>query len=390
MLKIDWKYEEDMPFCSEEHIFNKIKNHLVISCGFNRSRRGKYRYNGFNDMTCVYNLETKKWKKIGKFPGGKRQGARSVVVNDEMYCWGGWKYNPMNKELLKKVSRDKWPVKRGCVTFSNGYKLSYDEKTDIWKWTKLINLPYSSTNSCLSSDKNKIYLCTGSVCDPKYGQLSTDIDNVGNRLFVLDTSKNDMKWEELKPFPGKQRMNAVSFIYKKHLYVLGGIYSNSTWSYGDISDYHRFMSILDNWKYDIKNDTWTRLSDNPYYMTGFSSSDNILYNGKAVLYGSSYRLSSIVDGKMIENNLVKVVNIDVNKKNYLYGKFKTCGLIITYDIENDKFEKLNSTYVANINLPMYQIYGNKIYSTGGEIPTCESNKRCKATHLEVFTIGTLS
>ena len=195
-----------------------------------------------------------------------------------------------------------------------------------------------------------------------------------------------MIWNELSPCPGESRMNAVSLIRNNNLYVLGGIYSNYTWKYGDKKD--RYMSLVDNWKYDILNDIWTRLSDNPYYLTGFSSSNNIIHNNKIILYGSVFRLSTLSNGKLIENNYSNATNIKIiRNSNYTYDRFKTCNIILTYDIETDRFDKLNSTYIINVNLPQYQIYDNLIYSTGGEVTNQESKGISVSPHTDLFVIG---
>lgn len=385
-MNIDWKVSEKLPYCVEEHIFNKIKGHLIASCGFSRTTRGKYKCSGFTNMTFVFNLETNKWKKILSFPGIPRQGARSIVINDELYCWGGWCYNPLPKSIISKIKKTKWPAKNGCRTFSDGYKLSYDEKSDIWKWTKLIDLPFPLTNFSLSNVGTKIYLFAGSMCNVEYSQLSTIINDIGNKLHVLDVLNNE-GWKELSMCPGTSRMSVATVIKDNFLYAIGGIYSNYTWKYGDALD--RFVSILDNWKYDIEKKEWSKIADNKYNLSSWSSSNNIVYKNKIILMGSSFRMKSYNDNKIIVNDSLTVIDKKIVAKNYLYEKFIPCQIILTYDVDSNTFEKLKSKTMFPINLPCYQIFDNKIMLSGGELPRCYGSKEYHG-HLEINMIGTIN
>jgi len=393
MYDIIWKLQQNSPYASEDCLFNILDNKIILSCGASRTTKGiKCKFDGFTTMGFVYDIEKKEWDNLPNFPGGARQGIRGVVVDSKLYAWGGYSYSPTRPEILKTMKR--WPTKKNYRSYKDGYMLYYDNDSKKYIWEKLPELPDPLANFGIATKDKIVYVCSGGIADTKYGQLSVEINTCGSNLHSLNLNnfddKEKFKWKKLKSLPGTPRYYFSCFIHTNYIYALGGLYPNNKWQYGDKTS--RYISILDNWKYNINNDEWERLVDNPYPLTAWSSCGNITYDNKAILCGSAYRDESFLNRKLIKSNTLKTI---VKKGSSL---FQTCDIILMYDIINDTFTKCDFKLPFKINTLLYKVVDNIIYFITGEVEGCTSarNKKHKildgifyGPHLCLHMTGTL-
>ena len=374
-----FKLNKNIPYAIEECAFNIMDNKLICVCGFSMTLNGVDKIiDNFTNITSSYDLKTKKWKMLPPFPGDPRQGLKSVVIQNNLYCYGGFSYI-INRKIKKQVQK-KWQVKAGFRSYNDGYKLSYNKKKNKYVWTKLPDLPESITNFGIVAKNNYIYICGGASAIYKTGQLSTTFNNVGTNLHRLNLE--NLSWDKLESLPGTPRAYLSCFLYDKYIYCIGGLYPNSTWSYG--SNESRFFTIIDNWKYDTILNKWDRISDNTYPISSWSSSGNILHDNKAIFIGSSYRKEGFINNKKTMMNNLKKVKIDCTNIKYI---FESCDIILYYDIHKNTFVKSNVSLPFKINLPQYQIMNNVIHIVSGEVYGTSSAIRKKHQILKTNFYG---
>ena len=144
-FKIDFRSLPNLPIGVQDQFGGIIENDIIISCGFgcNFNRKNKKPYmkidnqQFFNNTYKIDLTDTPKgFQKIINFPGIARQGGGSIVVDNKLYCWGGFSYNPTKRSSLKILMSKK----TNTLCHKDGYVLY--KKNDKYNWDKLPDLPY--------------------------------------------------------------------------------------------------------------------------------------------------------------------------------------------------------------------------------------------------------
>ncbi|MDO3627465.1 kelch repeat-containing protein [Mucilaginibacter sp. BT774] len=203
------------------------------------------------------------------FPGPARFGATAVTINGNIYFGLGkskttnlglddwWKYDP---------NADKWTQIANCPmatfiasSFSIGSKVyvgvsaglmyynaffCYDTVTDTWK--------------PVASFPGKYALFPMSFSSGQYGYLvgGTQVSsgsNGGNTNDVWRYDPASDSWQQLAPFPGLARDEAIVFTLNNKGYVIGGGAAN-----GGSNPYQ-----ADAWSFDFATETWRQLAAPP-------------------------------------------------------------------------------------------------------------------------------
>jgi len=400
-LNIMWDPHTDYLIGVEDPGISIYKNKIVVICGFNGgSNYNKYpntqkfspdkHQRGFKDLVAMYDTNLKDWVELPNFPGEPRQSIRTVSIPNIIYVWGGFCYKP-HKNLID-IPEDQWPNKTGFKTFRDGYCLHFS-KRKRFEWKVVPDLPYSSCGFLLLSRGTKIFIITGATIFNSNEDAMPLVQKViegqlvipGNTLYMLDTKEMKKDWEngwrKICDFPGTPRLNAAGCIYKGYIYIVGGIHTNSDWTYG--SEIDRFYYVKDNWKYNIRRNEWSRISNNPYHVCCFGGHNHLqIYDKYLVLIsGHNGDITKIISP---EDGLVNIkqYNLIVNKL------IQDKQSIILYDMIENKFIQTSNKFpIEAINIP-YLIKDNIISCVGGEMCTEQKyNDRYYAKHIELFVKG---
>jgi len=398
IFKVDFKSLPNLPVALEDVYGGIINDDLIVSSGFGGSYNRKnskpfwkkYKHRFF--FTTTYKLDLnnteKGFEKIVDFPGIGRQDGGSVVVNNELYTWGGFTYIPATN-LSKKVLACK---KNKSRALKDGYKLSNVD--GVYKWEKLPDLPYAVCSFSLTNVGSKIYLYGGSHYHDSsfytWGSFDTNVKDIGSGLLVIDLNNLKDGWKILSECPGTPRMLHTGIAVDDNLYFFGGASGREFQK--------SFCSTVDNWKYDTKNNKWERLLDCPSSQTNWKYS--VLYKNKYVLLVGGCNINGSIKVRLKGHHGRNV--IDINKKQRKgYGVIRQntqtmyldenhnehkvikntankvnlkpimCGEILAYDTSTNVFCKLDNLnnsipLPVNINAPLVAIRSDKIYVVGGE------------------------
>jgi len=401
-MSIGWKPLTEYPYGIQEAAVTYVGNKIIAIGGFCSGildpklpwlrelylkKKNKYP-RGFKNNVYMYDLDNieRKWEELPNFPGIGRQGHRTVAINNTIYVWGGFSYVPQTI-TPETLDQTKWSKKRNMRTYHDGYKLEL-KQDGSFQWSKLPDLPDPISGFIMSTFQNYIYICTGSsILSEGNSQPIVEINSIsiGNILYRINTHDLDKGWEKISEFPGTLRMNASSTIYKDELYIIGGIYPEANWSYNHCKkDIERFYSVLDNWKYNFKENKWYRQPENPYYNSNFCSHQYNTFKNYLVLIGGAYFSKSIVNGKKIKSEN-KYTFKNNNNRYFL-------DTIILFNLETNKFEEMsdNLKLFAKINGTNYAIKDDKIYMLGGEATSFKYNNIIYGSHLDLFMEGTIT
>jgi N-acetylneuraminic acid mutarotase len=394
IFKIVWEKEVSLPECVEEVTLNRIDNMLIYTCGFCASwqKHAKIRKNkthkysrGFKNSTYMIQLdEIDEWYKLPDFPGLPRQGTKSVIIDNSMYCYGGFSYEPNKNPKIKSSVR-----KTNYQTFEDGYKLTYDKDKETFHWEDLPDLPIKLSNFAFFVKDRKMYICCGANTYEQYNfmlDVEYEIEDekiiIGEDVYCYDLDDVNKGWYIVSRFPGTLRINPSCNIIGDYVYIIGGIYPIPGWSGDKIN---RFYSVTDNWKYDIKNNIWIRLSNNNLHITNFGSDVESVFMDRfiiligGVMYWNTINMDEV--SSSIHPEGLKIPDGD---------PFIFCDTIIVYDTHIDKFTLADKLF-CNVSKPCYTVVGNKIYLISGEtynsMFTFQSESY--AHHLDLFAIGTI-
>src|SRR5262245_49125649 len=99
LLTISWQRGPNLPQGFQDSDGGVVGDTLVSVGGVCSGQKGvagkpgKYP-RGFLKRVWGLALKEEKagWRELPEFPGAARQGLDAVVVNDQLYCWGGFSY----------------------------------------------------------------------------------------------------------------------------------------------------------------------------------------------------------------------------------------------------------------------------------------------------------
>ncbi len=338
MLSIRWSRGPNLPQGFQDSDGGVVGHTLVTACGFCQgkqqiaSKPGRYP-RGFLNKAWGLDLEKPvAWARLPDFPGVARQEIFAIVVDNALYCWGGFSYSPP-------------------YCYQDGYQLRNRQGT--WAWDPLPLLPSPVASSGICAIGSKIYVCGGADYDAK--QLSTAADRagandrLGSRLLVLDTKDLPAGWKALPECPGTPRMVAAMAAAGGRIYLIGG-------ATGDVPKLG-YCSVVDNWTFDPASNGWSRIADLPI------SSGN--FPGGSIVFRDRYLL--LVGGCQYD----KIANPDGSFRDK-YGtpsRFQDRGDyfndVFVYDAQTGLFGTANKLPLNN-NLPMTVVHGDEIFLIGGE------------------------
>ena len=313
------------------------------------------------------------WKDLPQFPGKARQGLNCVSNEGkkELYCWAGISYTPLKakeKDISKLHSKKADPY--GYV---DGFKLSSSSKGKF-EWSKLPDLPSSQSafNQLImcDDDDSSLYLFGGADYDSNQFHTSKDRNGANKGLgsylwkFSISKAKGDdvrpssKAWTRLPNLPGTPRFIVSASCTAGNLYVIGGATEGT--SYGDDNT---FKTVLDNWKFSIKANKWSRLADTPAMFGNFRA-PNKVYKGRYIFLVGGYGYKTGVVNNVIKTREelgyegMPYLDASVNFMQYSNG-------VMVYDVLNDKFFWTDPLPINN-NYPLVVIADDDIYIIGGE------------------------
>ncbi len=326
MLTIKWRLGKRLPRKFQDSDGGIIHNKLVSACGF--TTRSIF----FDDVFAL-DLNSRKagWSTVAHYPVAPLQELFSVVINNEIYFWGGFSYSEP-------------------YTYSEGYKLSHNKTKNKWSWTKLPSLPWPVCSSGIATIGTKVYVQGGADYDKKAFYTWNDRNgtnkNLGAHLLVLDINDMAAGWKQLPDCPGTPRWVHTMSAVNEKLYVIGGATGSP---YG---------TAVDNWVFDTAGNKWSRLADLPVSSGNFPNGDNIVFQNRYIILVGGYQYGTAW------NNRVKIKP---------YGKASHSGQtntdyysdIFVYDTATDTFGKAEDLPLNN-NLPMAVVQSDEIFLIGGE------------------------
>ena len=187
------------------------------------------------------------------------------------------------------------------------------------------------------------------------------------------------KWRQLEPLPGTPRLNhavaCISGSGRKHVYVIGGVLAE------DDGKKRMYSTVLDNWVFDVEEQTWTRLQDSPVVSGNWPRA--VAYRNRYVLLvgGAGYERS-------VTNNGPKVPVADSSQRHpallaseavappwqrrmlrfferKAFGGREYSNGFLVYDTGEDKF-LWTDPLPLDINGAGVVVHGDELFVVGGE------------------------
>jgi len=363
MLSIDWKKGPDLPQGFQDSVGGVIGHTLVTACGFCQgkvqiaSKPGRYP-RGFLKKVWGLDLEnpSKGWQRLPDFPGAARQALFGIIVNEHLYCWGGFSYS-------------------APYCYRDGFRLTRQQ--DRWSWDSLPELPWPSGDSGISVLGSKIYIAGGSDYDTNKFYTNADrtgkVKRLGARLLVIDTSDLRSGWKELSPCPGTPRWGEAAAVVAGKLYLFGGGtgFDNPTGNYA---------TVVDNWRYDPAADCWRRIADLPIASSVFPSGRIVVFDRYLVLIGGCQ-----YDHVIGPDGSVKPV---YGKPFQQYPDRGCFSDVFVYDTKLGTFGTATPLPLNNCR-PMTVVVGNHIHLIGGETFGSVIEGEPFGHHPDLYLVGTI-
>lgn len=369
LLSITWAKGPNLPQGFQDSDGGIIGHTLITACGFcqgceawkngselSSSKPGCYP-RGFLKKVWGLNLNDfdSGWKTLPDFPGQARQENSAIVVDDQLYCWGGFNYTKP-------------------FSYEDGYRLS--NRTGTWAWEPLPSLPSPVGGAGICAIGSTIYVCGGADYDEtKFytaANRSGSVARLGSRLLAIDTKNLAAGWKQLPECPGTPRWVAAMAAVRGQLYLVGG-------ATGDVPNVG-YCTVADNWRFDPVSNRWSRLRDLPVSSGNFPSGV-IVFRDRFVLLvgGAQYAKVAKPDGTIVDK--YGVASRFQNKGDYFNDVF-------VYDTQTGLFGTADRLPLNN-NLPMTVVQGDKIYLIGGETGGATIEGELYGHHPELCLIGTI-
>ena len=281
--------------CGGPHPFSCIRDKAV---GDKKFKGGEIK-NGDNDTAIYskvhdyggreiyrYDLMNDKWYTIGRLKDIKPMGGMiNWTYKDKFYLLGGYSFQKMDPDFLKEYQEKygKWPDKKGEWYSSDLKEINIKNNNEIIEKTIPLKMFTNTIMSHLQIN-NKIFFTAGVNGTKQKCWLSSEeliqyiddkewkkkISKMGNKiylgsiLFFINMDKLDKGLQIETIFPGIPCMSYELNEYKDHIYFFSShTYSTSSWSSFRPGERNR-ASCPNNWKYNLKDKKWKRLSDWPF------------------------------------------------------------------------------------------------------------------------------
>ncbi|MGI9457722.1 MAG: kelch repeat-containing protein [Aeoliella sp.] len=342
MIDINWSLGPNLPQGFQDSDGGIIDNTLITAGGFAAGETipGKVYPRGFVHETWGLDLTDPQadWVSLPDFPGSNepsnvdgagRQELASVVVNNEIYAWGGFNYT-------------------SPFAYADGHRLSHDG--GVWAWNSLPSLPHAVSSPGITAIGDFIYSVGGSDYDSTAFYTATDRNGgtpgLGSKFHRLDTTDLQAGWTALPDLPGVERWVHSTTAVGDQLYVFGGATGGPP-----------YRSVVDNWRYDTTTGDWHQLADLPVSSGNFSNGQVVVDDRYILLIGGfQYEEVRNPDGTVGPKYGQATKTIPGN----VYFSD-----VWVYDTLTDQFGTATQL-PNNNNLPMAVVEGNKLYLLGGE------------------------
>ena len=368
MLDITWKLGPSLPHGFQDSDGGIVDNHLISVGGFcsGHSVPGNVGIPGKKDayprgfFKRTWGLDLAQpaagWKRLPDLPAAERQELFSAVVDDRLYCWGGFSYSEP-------------------FAYRDGYRLS--RRQGEWVWDKLPELPWAIASGGICSVGSRIYVLGGTDSDSKKLYTNTDrsgkIARLGARLLMIDTKNLEAGWQQLSQCPGTPRMVCATAAANGKIYVIGGASGND-------NPHGLYCTVVDNWQYDPEADGWRRLPDLPVASGNFPSG-SIVYADRYILLVGGGQYSKVLNP---DGTLGEVYG--TTTKHYAEKLYDSD--VFVYDTKTNRFGAATPLPLNN-NLPMMVVEGNRIHLIGGETDRCEIDGEHFGHHPDLYLTGTI-
>ncbi len=283
LLTIDWTRGSNLPQGFQDSDGGVLDNHLITVAGFcsgglpedNRRKPGRYP-RGFLKKGWSLDLTSTQpdWQRLPDFPGAARQGLSAARVGKALYFWGGFSYTDP-------------------YCYSDGWRLS--REGDTWKWNPLPALPRPVSSPAMSVVGTRIFAFGGADYDAAAFYTEADRSGgskrLGARLLVLDTQDIPAGWKELDACPGTPRWVHTMAAIGEKLFVIGGASGNTS---RDGTNYG-YCSVVDNWTYDTKRQTWSQLEDLPVSSGNFPRSTGLVFKNRYIILPGGHQYDSVLN-----------------------------------------------------------------------------------------------
>ena len=361
LFRIDWKKMPSLPRGFQGSNGGIVDGTLVTTCGFCSGERGvkgkPHTYpRGHMKNTWGLNLEQPAdgWRELPDFPGEARQDNFAVVVNDELYTWGGFSYSEP-------------------YCYDDGYKLSHS--SGRWVWERLPDLPWRVCTSGVCANGSNVYVVGGADYDREKFYTTGDrvgkTSRLGTRLLVIDTKNLGAGWRELAPCPGTPRWAHATAAVDGKIYVLGGATGNDNVT-------GQYCTVVDNWRYDPGTDEWDRLRDLPVASGNFPAGQ-ILYNDRYMVLVGGYQYAWVLNPDGTTRKPYGKPFAHYKGKSYYSDVF-------VYDTMADMFGTATPLPLNN-NVPMTVVLGDQIHLIGGETGGAVVQGEHFGHHPDLYLVG---
>ncbi len=361
LLEITWKRGPNLPQGFQDSQGDIIDGHLISVGGFCSGETGvpgkpNSYPRGFLKKTWALELARPErgWLELPDFPGDARQGMQAIAVGDKLFCWGGFSYSQP-------------------YCYRDGYALSRTSRT--WKWTQLPPLPTAVTAGGMCAVGSKIYLCGGADYDATMfytnGNRAGKHARLGAQLWAIDTNNLEAGWQDLPACPGVPRWVHAMAAVGGDLYVLGG-------ATGSDNEAKTYLTVVDNWRFNIAKKTWTRLADLPVASGNFPSGA-IVYDERYILLVGGYQYSQIMN----PDGMLRPV---YGKPTRHYEDNPMCSDIFVYDTKTQSFGTA-SPMPLNNNLPMTVLRSDRLHLIGGEAQHAVVDGEHYGHHPDLYLMG---
>lgn len=345
IIDIDYRLGPPIPKGVEDNSVGVLHNTLISAGGWNNGSGPGGR--GFINNTWGVDLGDLAggWTDLPAYPGSNdasdvdgagRQAMGHTVVNNRLYTWGGFNYTDP-------------------YAYADGYVLSNGSQG--YEWESLPSLPTPRASFGVVSIGTKIYANGGADYDGNNFYTRTDrtgtVHDYGSLTYVFDAARPKDGWQELPPLPGTPRWVQATAAIGDKIYVIGGATGiNLATGLG-------YYTVVDNWVFDIRKNTWRRIRDLPVASGNFPPG-RIVVDDRYILLIGGYQYS------LIENPDGSTRPVYGTPYQAFPGQGYYSNVWV-YDTVTDLFGTATPLPVNN-NLPASVIADGSLHMLGGESP----------------------
>jgi hypothetical protein len=167
-------------------------------------------------------------------------------------------------------------------------------------------------------------------------------------------------------------------VIDNQLYVIGGATGDTR---RDGTNYG-YCTVVDNWRFDTKDEQWTRLPDTPIASGNVPRSTSNVFRNRYIILPGGYQYSYVLnpDGSIRES---------YGKVNSANLKSGLCNDVFVYDVRTTRFGTADRLPIDN-NLPMTVVRDDRIYLIGGETGGGVVDGEYYGHHPDLLLIGTIT